>query len=237
MDKIIRKNRQRINKDLKNPDKRKYFSADTYGCHITTVPAIEKYAKGRLIDIGCGDVPFKEYILPKVEQYDTFDIEKRTNEVKYIGDIHDMHMLKNSSYDTALCLEVLEHVSNPFQALKEIHRILKKNGILILSVPHLSRLHEEPHDYFRFTKYGLKTSLENTGFEIQNIKEKGGLFSFLGHQISTLFLCSLWHIPVLKHIGFFINKWIFVKFLVFLDNLTDKRKLFALGYTVVAEKK
>jgi len=200
---LLHRNRLKINEELRTPDQRKYFSPATYGAHQVTVPAILKYARGKLIDIGCGDLPFKEIIEQKVEQYDTFDVERRVPEVKYVGDIQDMNEIEDNQYDSVLCLEVLEHIPDPFKACDEMNRLMKNGGMLILSIPHLSRLHEEPHDYFRYTKYGLKEMLEKSGFEIISIEPRGGIFSFLGHQISTMLVCTTFHIPVIKEIVFF----------------------------------
>ncbi len=206
MNHLIKINRQRINQDLRDPDQRKFFSPACYALYESAVPAILQYAQGKFIDIGCGDMPFQKFILGKVEKYDSIDIERRVPEVKYVGDIQNMDMLESQTYDSALCLEVLEHVQNPLKALTEISRILKKEGYLILSLPHLSRLHEEPHDYYRYTKYGLQFLLQEAGFRILSIRPQGGLFCFLGHQSATLFLCPVWHIPILKDILFFLNK-------------------------------
>ena len=96
-------------------------------------------------------------------------------------------------------------------------------------------MHDIPHDYFRYTKYGLESLLNQNGFKVLEILPRGGLFSFLGHQFSNIFLSLFWHIPIIKNIVFFINKWFCVKLSYFLDKHIDKNKLFALGYTVVAE--
>ncbi len=187
MKELMKKNRLRIDQDLSDPDQRKNFTPAMYAQYQVVVPVIFQYAHGKLIDIGCGDMPFKKFILKKTTQYDTIDVERRVPDVKFIGDIQNMAVLNDQSYDTAVCLEVLEHVPDPFKAMSEIHRIVKKDGCLILSVPHLSRLHEEPHDYFRYTKYGLQSLIEKAGFKVVSIVPQGGLFCFLGHQFSTLF--------------------------------------------------
>jgi SAM-dependent methyltransferase len=135
-----------------------------------------------------------------------------------------------------VCLEVLEHVPDPFQAVREIHRILKEGGILIVSVPHLSRLHDEPHDYYRYTRHGLRYLLEQNGFDIQVLEQRGGLFSFLGHQLSTLVLGLVWRIPLLRQMAWFINSWLVVRGADLLDRHLDRSGIFALGYTVVARK-
>ena len=70
-----------------------------------------------------------------------------------------------------------------------------------------------------------------------SIEPTGGIFCFIGHQLSSILLIPKWHIPILKHIAFFLNKWLIVKFCCFCDTIIDKRKNFALGYTCVVEKK
>lgn len=237
MKKLLRKNRLKFNQELRTAEERKYFSPATYSTYQVTTPIILRYAYGKLIDIGCGDMPYKDLLVDKVNQYDTLDIERRAPGVKFVSDIHNINIINDNSYDSAICLEVLEYVRNPFQALAEVKRILKKNGILILSAPHLSRLHEEPNDFFRYTKYGLQSLLEETGFEVLEIIPRAGLFSFLGHQLSTALICLFWHIPIIKHLVFFINKWFCIKPCYLLDRVFDQRKTFALGYTCVARKR
>lgn len=236
MRELLKRNRLRIKRELTSYDLRKYFSPSYYADSIITSHVLLANLQGKCIDIGCGDMPFRSLIETRVNQYDSIDIERRASNVRYLGDIQDMNMIDNDSYDSALCLDVLEHVPNPFKAISEIHRILKKGAKLVCSVPHLSRLHEEPHDYYRFTKYGLRYSFENAGFHVLSIEPCGGIFCFLGHQLSTIFLLFVWHIPILKDIAFWINKWVFVKGFYTCDKLFDKEKIFALGYTCVVEK-
>ncbi len=226
-----------IDEELRGSSKSYFFSAATFNGRKITEKAINDYASGQVLDVGCGTMPFKDLIKKNsnVNEYHTIDIEKRVPMVDFVGDAQNMDMIENNTYDTLLCIEVLDHVQNPYKVLNELKRIIKDGGYLILSVPHLSRLHEEPHDYYRFTKYGLKFLFENAGFNIIDISPRGGLFSFLGHQFSTVFLCFFWHIPILKNIIFFINKWFCILPCCFLDKYIDKGKKFALGYTVVAQ--
>ena len=225
-----------INKELRDPDQRKFFFPATYVHHQATVPALIKYVRGKCIDIGCGDMPYKTVIAEHVTEYHSLDRERRAPDVTFVGDVQNMSMLTDNIYDSAVCFDALEHVPNPMRAISEIGRILKPQGTLILSVPHLSRLHEEPHDFFRYTKYGLHTLLENSGFDVLEIQTQGSLFSFLGYQVSTIFVCLFWHVPILKHVIFFINKWLCVLPCSTLDDMLDKKRLFALGYTCIARK-
>ena len=233
---LLCRNRLMINEELRDPDQRKFFSPATYVHHQATVPALVKYVHGKCIDIGCGDMPYKAVIAERVTEYHSLDRERRAPDVTFVGDVQNMSMLIDNTYDSAVCFDVLEHVPNPMQAISEIGRILKPQGTLILSVPHLSRLHEEPHDFFRYTKYGLHTLLENAGFDVLEMQTQGSLFSFLGHQFSTIFVCLFWRVPILKHVIFFMNKWLCVLPCSALDDMLDKKRLFALGYTCIARK-
>ena len=108
---------------------------------------------------------------------------------------------------------------------------------MILTVPHLSRLHEEPNDFYRFTKYGIRHLFEESGLELVDTRTRGGIFSFLGHQFSTIFVCLFWHIPIIKYIIFYINKIFCVLPCILLDKTFDKNKKFALGYISIGKKK
>jgi len=233
---MFKENCLEIYREFHSYTERKNLSPATFAHVSVTVPALREHLSGKFLDIGCGEMPFRSLIEEYVLQYDAIDLEKRVPDVRYVGSVQDMNMIADSTYDSAMCLEVLEHVPNPFRAVSEINRILKKGGKLVCSVPHLSRLHEAPQDYFRYTKYGLRSLFENAGFKVISVRSRGGLFSFLGHQVSTLFLCLLWRVPLVKNIAIFLNKYVIVRGAYFLDTIFDKQKIFALGYTAVFEK-
>ncbi len=233
---LLKKNRQKCRAELNTVKKRSHFSPLGYSVYKVVPPAILEYAYGKVIDVGCGDMVYKSVILRKVSEYDTMDKIKRLPEVKFEGDVQDMNFISDESYDTVISTLVLVHVQYAFREVAVLHRILKKAGVLIISVPMLSRLHDEPYDFFRFTKYGFRFLLEDAGFKILKIMPEAGIFSFLGHQFSTIFVCLFWHIPILKNIVFFINKWICVMPCYLLDKIFDKEKTLACGYTCVARK-
>ncbi|TLY33099.1 MAG: methyltransferase domain-containing protein, partial [Ignavibacteria bacterium] len=139
-------------------------------------------------------------------------------------------------YDTVFCNQVLEHVSSPENALREIHRILKPHGVLILAAPHLSRLHEEPHDYYRYTQHGFGFLLKKAGFSDIRTTTAGGLLSFFFHQVSTVFLSVVWGIPVVSALCFFLNKIILVKSVVWLDERAGTQRKFPVNNIAIAVK-
>ena len=79
----------------------------------------------------------------------------------YICDItkNNSTIIKDNTFDFVLCTEVLEHTIQPFDAIKEIYRILKPGGILFLSVPCNFRIHGPLPDNLRFTQYGIQKAL------------------------------------------------------------------------------
>ncbi len=234
---LLRKNRLRLGQDLRDREKRKLFSPALYSLDDSLLGAIDEFAHGNLIDIGCGDMPYRSVIEARVERYDTIDREIRGSRPTYLGDIQDMRMIDSGRYDSALCLSVLEHIPRPTRVLEEIHRILAAHGNLILTVPCLSRLHEQPHDYYRYTEHGLRFLLGSTGFEILRLEPTAGIFSFLGHQISTAFLCSVWHLPVIKQLAFGLNLLLVVKTCALADEALKTHRLVPMGYLCVARKK
>lgn len=197
---------------------------------------IAQHARGRVLDVGCGHMPFRAAALAHAESYEGFDVEARTGGVTHIGDAQDMRGIATAGYDTVFCFEVLEHLPRPDLALAEIARVLRHGGTLLLSVPHLSRLHEEPHDYFRYTRHGLRSLLERTGLEPVEISPFAGLLTFLAHQVSTIILGLLWPIPGVRQLAYGLNRLLLVWPPIWLDRVTDPRGLFALGYVVVARK-
>ncbi len=85
----------------------------------------------------------------------------------------------DASFDAVLNTQVLEHVADPARVAGELLRVLVPGGRLWLTAPLLWPLHEEPHDYWRFTSHGLRHVLEQTGFRVERLEPRGGYFSAL----------------------------------------------------------
>jgi SAM-dependent methyltransferase len=130
---------------------------------------------------------------------------------------------------------VLEHVGNPGAALVELGRVLRPGGTLVLTVPHLSRRHELPHDYYRYTQEGVTHLLGQHGFEVIESGGYGGLLSFLHHQASFFFPGLVAGLPILGTIASAANfpiSWLVVQ----LDRLTDPSGLLATGVWAVGRR-
>lgn len=150
------------------------------------------YFKGRLIDIGCGKKPYAAMLSPYVTEHIGVDHEgslHSKDKVDLIGTAYQIPAL-DQSFDSALCTAVLEHLEEPEQALRECHRVLKPGGVAIYSVPFIWHLHEEPRDFYRFSKYGLEYLFNKTGFEIIELKALSGFWVTFGQ----LFVYNLYRL-------------------------------------------
>lgn len=90
-----------------------------------------------------------------------------------VGDIHNLP-LKNNSTDAIICIAVLEHVENPFQAIDEMYKALKKGGYCFIYVPFVYCYHAQPGyygDFWRYTEDGIKHLCRNfRSIEIQSVR-------------------------------------------------------------------
>lgn len=232
---FLRRNRAELS-DAIGEGRYANFSALNAGRFAATRAAIAEYATGRVLDVGCGHMPFRHFALRHVTAYEGFDVERRTDGVTHIGDAEAMTGLASDTYDSVFSFEVLEHLPHPQRAVGEMARVLKPGGVLLLTVPHLSRLHEEPHDYFRYTVHGLRTMLHDAGLTAVRVEPIAGVLSFLGHQLSTVLLGLAWPVPLLRQLVYGVNQALLVWPALWLDRLLDRRGLFAAGYVAVARK-
>ena len=233
----LKANRQDLEMALRRSWRRRYLSPVLFGLYAELLPCLRNYATGAVLDAGCGVMPFREEMERLAASYQSLDVQRRAPEVDIIADLQDMPQVASETYDLVVCSEVLEHVPRPDRATAEVARILKPNGIFVISVPHLSRLHEEPHDFYRYTHHGIRYLLENAGFQVIRIVPIGSLFSFLGHQLSTIIVCGTWNIPVVRHVAFWLNAALVTLPCNLLDRLPFMRQKMPVGYVAVGVKR
>lgn len=200
-----------------------------------------KDKKISVLDAGAGDCFVEELFTG--HKYVAMDIEQNKlakRELDFIGSVENMPFQKES-FNMVLLLEVLEHIENYELALKEIFKILKEKGVLLLTVPLMSvGFH---NDFFRFTPLILEKILNNIGFEMKKLVSVGGYYRMLGWQISKFSgrvkkpkNKIFWPAYYLIKIPVGLIFQIIIPFILFHLDWLDKEKTETCGYLVVAVK-
>lgn len=154
--------------------------------------------------------------------------------IDFISDLRALP-LAEGCMDAVISVNVLEHVADPAAILAECRRVLRPGGRLQLVAPQSWHLHQQPHDFFRYTRYGLEALLARAGFEGARVEPVGGAFWNLGSRCLHLltffdgpaFPVALLLAPLL---GLLVPLACF-----YLDRL-DRSREDTLGHRVVARK-
>jgi SAM-dependent methyltransferase len=157
--------------------------------HRETVKRLAPHLRGTLVDVGCGHGVYRPLFIG-TDRYVGLD----TNERRRPDVVADAHVLplSSSSADSAVCTEVLEHVRDPDAVMSEVARVLKVEGLLLLTTPMSWNLHYEPNDFRRYTSYGLWQLLDKHGFQPLETCRIGGLFSLVGSRLVDAIAMGLW---------------------------------------------
>lgn len=195
-----------------------------------------KYLSGKLLDIGCGKKPYQALLASLVEEHIGIDHKESLHtkeKVDLEGTAYQIPV-ENESFDSAICTAVLEHLEEPLKALQECNRVLKDEGMAIYSIPFIWHLHEEPRDFYRYSKYGIQYLFNKARFEIVELEALSGFWITFG-QLFVYNLYRLNHGPlrwfkVIEIIGFIIQG------VAFLLDKVDKTEKWTWMYLVVAKK-
>ncbi|MEM8530684.1 MAG: class I SAM-dependent methyltransferase [Chloroflexota bacterium] len=141
------------------------------------------YAHGRLLDVGCGGRPY-ENLFPNIDTYIGIDVNHQTGNPT-VGSLAYPLPFASACFDTVLSNQTLEHVEEPHTAVQEMARVLKPGGHLILTAPQTWRLHEQPYDFYRYTRYGLQYLLEENHLHVREIVAQGGVWMTVGQIINN----------------------------------------------------
>jgi len=155
--------------------------------HRKLVRALERareHAHGVLLDVGCGSKPFAPLFAGRVTRYLGTDLAASP----YLGRARldafaraEALPFRAGSVDTVLAVSMLTYLPEPLRMLEESRRVLRPGGVAIVEFTQMAPLHDEPHDYFRFTRYGAAWLLERAGFEPLEFIPVGGLWARMGH--------------------------------------------------------
>ena len=194
--------------------------------------------KGRLLDLGCGRVPLFHVYHPYVRDVTCVDWDRSLHGTQHLDiecDLSGLIPLPDNHFDTIILSDVLEHLPNPEQICSEICRMLRPGGHLLANVPFYYPLHEEPHDYFRYTEFALRHFLSLAQLKVEVVQSIGGPFDVIA-DISAKLACV---VPFFGPLGAsaiqaFVGA---VRRLPFLRRTFDRLAAkFPLGYVVVAQK-
>lgn len=200
-----------------------------YWLHYRTLePFIVEQLKAAvtpMLDLGCGAKPYRTlYPAGEVVGADVFDsdtVDVRIEPGKPLP-------FRDGQFTTVFSTQVLEHVYEGELWLREAHRVTASGGKLILSVPFVWELHEEPHDFLRFTKYWLEGKLKDIGYSSVIIYPQGGDVAMIG-QVILLVMARRQRFfprPLLS---------VFNRFFNWLDRVSNSNH-FPLNYGVIATK-
>ena len=140
------------------------------------------FVKGRTLDVGCGNKPYLEIFADRARVYFGVDPDPRGSKPDAAA-IATALPFASATFDTVIATQVLEHVVEPARLLAEAERVLVPGGHLVLTAPQYWPLHEEPHDYYRFTRYGLSDLVSAAGLEVIELKAQGGPATVAGQAL------------------------------------------------------
>lgn len=143
---------------------------------------------GEVLDVGCGSKPYRAHL--PASRYVGLEIDTPRTRANFAADAYyDGRTLPfpDGSFDAVLCSQVFEHVFAPEEFLREIHRVLRPGGRLLLAVPFVWDEHEQPHDFARYSSFGLAAQLEQGGLKV-DVQRKSMADSRVLFQLASAYL-------------------------------------------------
>lgn len=197
---------------------------------------------GKMLDFGCGSKPYRS--LFEVDDYIGIDYENpgHSHANEHIDVFYDGKKIPfpDATFDSVLATEVFEHVFYLEDTLKEIHRVMKPGGHLLLSAPFVFMEHEIPHDFARYSSFGMRALLERNGFKVDILQKTSNYVDVLGqmglYYLNNTFVGYLRNIPLIGkslRVGGIILMNIFT---LLMSRILPKRDDWYLGLVVLAQK-
>lgn len=143
-----------------------YVSILTRKTYEKTISSLLKNdEKYRILDYGCGVRPYEHFFKGHISEYIGVDVGSNPK-ANLLIEPGEALKFEENSFDFVLSSQVLEHVKDVDQYMNECHRLLKKDGYLLLSTHGTWQFHASPYDYNRWTCMGLQYLIERSGFEV-----------------------------------------------------------------------
>lgn len=207
----------------------------------------------RILDAGAGEQQYRcfcthlNYVAQDFAQYDgkgnDAGLQMGNWNQSNLDIISDITAIPepDASFDAIMCVEVLEHLTDPIKAIHEFARLLKPGGRLILTAPFCSLTHFAPfHFYSGFNRYFYQKWLKELGFDIVEIVSNGNYFEFLQQEIMRLNLMSLEYATKAKSLSMieYFAIWKILRTLKRLSkNDNGSNEVLCYGYHVLATKR
>jgi SAM-dependent methyltransferase len=141
------------------------------------LPLLTKYAHGKLLDAGCGNVPYFEVLKDVVDMHYCVDHPERKEAAVFADEFADFNQpfdLRSKDFDTIILLDVIAHVKDPAMLLIQLTNHLKPGGAIIITTPFVYWMSEYPHEYFHPTEFALADMLKKAGCSIEYLQPYGG---------------------------------------------------------------
>ncbi len=171
---------------------------------LTETRRLEKEKRNNqiIIDIGCNDKPYLPFFTALSKRYVGIDIYN-CGSADILG-LNSNLPLKDACADIVLCTQVLEHSEDPNMVMSEIYRILRPNGIVMLSTHGVFVYHPWPNDYRRWTHEGLKLEFKKAGLKAARILPNGGPIACLFYLCVTMLSMLAYHSKLLAPLYWFL---------------------------------
>lgn len=209
---------------------------------------LEKYSfTGKTLDVGCGQKPYKD--LFKKSSYVGIDFKNFSQNTAFTQNTPDVFFddtykknlilpFKRNSFNNTVSFQVLEHNKNPEKMIKELVRVTKSQGYILVSFPFMWGLHEKPNDFFRFTEYLIEDIFrENKCLVVE--KHKQGSIASVVSILASDFLLELSHRSLFMYIPLMILypiDLIWSYFCIVIDHILKSEDIF-LNYLILFKKK
>jgi SAM-dependent methyltransferase len=195
---------------------------------------IETHARGRLLDCGCGDVPYYGFYRERVTEAMCVDWAASGLGRMHVDQEVDLNLplpFEAERFETVLLADVLEHIAEPARLVREIARVLSPDGRLIVLVPFLYRVHDAPHDYYRYTAFALEHLCRQAGLDLLELEPYGGYPDVLLDLLNKGLAASA---PICR--VFLVGARWFSRTRMFQRWRESTKGTFPLGYCLVAMK-
>lgn len=198
------------------------------------VRLIREHCRGALLDCGCGDVPYYEAYSKLVASVTCIDWEHSLHENPYVDqyvDLNDILPFEGETFDTILVTDVLEHIAEPSLFMREISRITRPGGRVLIMVPFFYWIHEQPHDYYRYSEFALRRFCAQNSLTVVHLNSYGGYPDILLDLFNKRWIRKESTVRLFLKLTNMISgtRW-------YRGMRTSTEKMFPLGYCLVAQK-